>query len=729
MSARTLELLIEIGTEEIPSNMLRGLLPHFERGLTAALTQNGLLPEGAEAAPRALCAPRRLVYIAPAVRPAEADRVEEITGPPTRIAFDADGQPTRAALGFARGQGVSPDDLYRLQTKKGEIIAVKKHVAGRSAVQVLGEAIPELLRTLPQPKTMRWGAESFAFIRPIHWMLVLLGGEVVPVEVAGVQSGACTRGHRFRGNAAVEVQGVESYLAVMDEAAVIVDQDARAAAVAQGLADALARLDQEKGGRHVVSEGHADSRFLKEVSDLTESPRVEIGSFEERFLEVPAEVLVTAMEYHQRYFPIWREAEGGRALSNRFAVVTNMPPDASPEVVRGVVAGNERVLRARLADARFFFDDDRKRPLEGFIDELKGRIFLQGLGTMHDKVERMDRLAERFADILGGLAPCFAGDALKAQARRAARLAKADLGTEVVGEFPELQGIMGAHYARADGEAPDVACAVDEHYRPRFQGDEIPSTREGTIVSLADKLDSIVGAYALGLEPTGSQDPYALRRQAIGVIRVLLQDQATNSAHEARPLDLDARALITAAAESFGGEIVPDVQAVTERVVAFMLGRFKVMLQDAGRDTNRINAVLGTGSANVSDLVRRLDALDALSGSEDFEPMMIAFKRVMNISKDHADVGYTRERFTDGAEATLADAFEEMAPRFDAALAERDYPRALQQIVTLKPTIDGFFDEVMVMSDDEAVRANRLGFMRAIADRFRALADFTRVQV
>jgi len=730
MSGDTRELLLEIGCEEIPSNHLNNLHAELHQALVKKLTEARLLPDGET--PRSYSGPRRLVFVAPRVYPGQPDQTVEVQGPPVRIAYDANGAPTKAAEGFAKTQGVAVADLRRQVTPKGEVLVASRFVPGRTTSAILAEAVPEILRTLPQPKTMRWGAERFQFLRPIHWIVALLGGEVIPIEIAGVKAGDTTRGHRFRGNAPLTVADFSDYALMLRAAHVEFDADARADRIALGLREALASLGAApEGGQYRIREVQSDHDFLREVSNLTESPRVLVGSFDERHLAIPAEILVTAMKHHQRYFPIWLHADGtaghqGDKLLARFAVVTNLPADASPEVCRTVVAGNERVLRARLADAAFFFDDDRKRPLASFVEALKGRIFLQGLGTVYDKTARLEVLAAGLADRFSDLAPCFAGADLATRAVRAARLAKADLGTHVVGEFPELQGVMGRHYATADGEHADVCRAIDEHYQPRFAGDAIPSTREGTIVSLADKLDSITGAFALGLEPSGSQDPYALRRQAIGVLRILLQDGARGN-HAPVPLDLDLRGLVGLAADALGPTIVKDRAALVDKVIDFLLGRFRVKLLDEGHDNNLVSAALGTGSGNPADLSRRLAALEAIAGSPEFAPMMIAFKRVMNISKDHPGATYRRGLF-EAAETALADAFERMTIDFDGAMAERDYDIAIRAIVELKPAIDAFFDGVLVMADDPAVRANRLGLVRAVADRFRRFADFTRVQ-
>jgi len=644
-----------------------------------------------------------------------------------------------SALGeHSRTQGVGVADLERLDTAKGEVLAVRKHVPGRPAAELLAEALPELLRTLPQPKAMRWGAERFAFLRPLHWILALLGDQVIPATIAGVAAGRETRGHRFRGNQPLVVGDRAAYDATLAAHHVVPGLDARAASIAAQLeaaVDALAKAAPLPAGRqYQVREALADHDFLREVANLTESPRVLVGSFDPKHLEIPADILVTAMKHHQRYFPIWDAPLDGqgepRRLTNRFAVVTNLPGDAPDATCRTVVAGNERVLRARLADAAFFVGEDRKRPLASFVDALGGRIFLQGLGTVRDKVTRLEALSGGLCDLLAGLAPCFQGDAFKARARRTALLAKADLSTAAVGEFPELQGIMGRHYALAEGEEPAIAQAIDEHYQPRFAGDAIPATREGTVVSLADKLDSIVGAFALGLEPTGSQDPYALRRQAIGVLRILLQEGApTAGPHGPAPLDLDLDALVGAAADALGPDIVKDRAALVARVVEFLLGRFRVMLLEGGADANAIAAVLGTGVTRPVDLAARVAALQAIRGSADFEPMMVAFRRVMNITKDHADVAFARDGLEAPAELALADAFAAMSAPFDRAVAEHRYADALQAIVGLKPAIDRFFDEVLVMAEDPALRTNRLGLVRSIADRFRAFADFSRIQV
>ena len=735
MGNETFELLIELGCEEIPSNFLRGLLEPLGIALDKLLASNDI----AEGPGRVYGGPRRLVYHHGAVRREQASKTIEVSGPPVRVAYDAEAKPTKAAAGFARGQGVTVDDLYQVELPKGTFIACKTFIEGKSAATILGEGLPEVVRSMPQPKAMRWGANRFSFIRPVHWILALLGGEVLPVEIAGVTSSNETRGHRFRGNAPLAVASFADYQARMSEAEVIFDHEIRAEVVAAGLAERLAAYRAEDGSPDTATivDDKADMRFLQQVADLCESPRVTLASFEERFLKVPAEILETAMMHHQRYFPIWAD-DTRRALQNRFAVVTNVPPSASESVIDTVRAGNERVLRARLADAEFFFNEDRKRRLEDFVEDLKGRIFLQGLGTVFDKVTRLETLCKDFSELIAGVAPDYGDPATTERANRAARLAKADLASNVVNEFPELQGTIGRYYATADLEAPEVAVAVEEHYLPRFQGDAIPSSREGTLCSLADKLDSIAGAFALGLIPSGSQDPYALRRQAIGVLRILLQDAplapGADRQADSAAIDLDARALVEAAIAAitaFDLQLAPsdnERRRLANEVTDFLLGRFRVMLGELGHDKSLVNAILSGFSANVTDLTTRLFALEEIAGSPDFEPMMIAFKRVMNISKDHTDTSVDPALFESASEADLADAFDAMATRFDEAMEARSYAQALGLIAGLKPAIDGFFDGVMVMAEDPAVRANRLGFMRAIAERFGRFADFSRIQ-
>ncbi|MBM4372153.1 MAG: glycine--tRNA ligase subunit beta [Deltaproteobacteria bacterium] len=686
---RTAELLLEIGTEEIPARMAPEGLSMLEEGFRKALAALGV----GEIALRCFVTPRRLVLHAPALPVAQDDRTEEKRGPALSAAFGPDGAPTKAAEGFARSVGLTLDQLDRVETDKGAYLLARRTVPGRPLTDFLPGVVLETLQALRFPRAMRWGDEEVLFVRPVQWIVALFDGQVIPVTFGDVTAGRTTRGHRFHGAAALEVKDFAQYVATLEENGVMLDPGARAARIREG----LAAVERDTGLRVVPDEG-----LLLEVTHLVEHPVVLSGGFDPRYLELPRETLITSMRHHQKYFAV--EAADGR-LAPRFAVVANTTVKDPAVVVRG----NVRVLRARLEDAMFFLLEDRKRPLDGFLPDLEGQLFMKGLGTMAEKGRRLEALAALLA---GEVEP-----GLRDTVRRAASLAKADLATAMVFEFAELQGTMGREYARHHGEPEAVALAIWEHYLPRGAEDALPATTPGALVAVADRLDTLAGTFGLGLVPTATKDPYALRRAALGLLRILL----------ARGWSLPLSRLFRLALEGYGRDFGDPAEALVAKLVEFTGTRLRVHLA-AGHATELVDAVLAGGFEDVPDVARRVAAIEALRGRPDYEPLIVAFKRVLNITKKQ-DVAAAVDpaRFQDPQEGVLWTAFTEVSGGVDAACAAGEHGRALELLSSLKPVIDLYFDQVMVMCDDGALRANRLATMAAIGARFLKIADFTRI--
>lgn len=682
--------LLEIGTEEIPARMAPGGVAELEARFRKECESLRLPIDGV----RTAVTPRRLILVVRSIPQRQEDIVEDVVGPPAAVAFK-DGQPTKAAEGFARREGVELSALSIVETPKGPYVSARKHIQGRPVGALLSEALPRLLASMPWPKAMRWGRGGQPFVRPVHWIVALLGSEIVPFEFAAVKSGRTTYGHRFMAPQGITVTGPDALLSTLKRAHVLVDPEERRAIIKEQ----VAALGSAGGGRAIADDG-----LIEEVTHLVEWPHLTRGTFDASFLELPREVLVTSMRSHQRYFAL-ESADG--TLLNHFLVASNTLARDMGLVTRG----NERVLAARLSDAKFFFAEDRKRSLEEYVEPLSQRIFLAGLGTVREKAGRLVSLAGAVA------ASCAPGAATLAE--RAALLCKADLATHMVGEFPDLQGVMGREYARLAGEPEEVAVAIFEHYQPRFAGDAVPASDAGAIVAVADKIDSIVGCFGLGLIPTGTQDPYALRRGALGVINIFLD----------RGWSLPLRELIDHAIRAYDGRLKRSAAEVTDDVVEFFRGRLRSMLQsDCATDV--IEAVLATPDDVIVDLVAKVHALSSLRAREDFEPLAMAFKRVMNITKGQqiGPDGPAADLLESDQERTLLAETRRIGGEADRLLARRDFDGVLEALAQLKPSVDAFFDHVMVMVDDDAVRQNRLALLGEIRALFGNIADFGRIQ-
>jgi len=685
------ELLLEIGTEEIPARFIPPVLAEMQASFAKRLEQERI----GYGAVTTYGTPRRLALMATGVAERQAESTEEIMGPPKAVAFDAGGQPTAAAQGFARAQGVSVSDLAVVETERGPYVAVKKHAAGMATQERLAEWLPDWILGLSFPKSMRWGSLAITFARPIHWIVALWGTEVVPFTVGDITSGATSYGHRFQAPGPISLTSAEptAYMEALKEARVLVDPAARKARLEGELAGAGAAV----GGQVVPNEA-----LVEENTFLVEYPNLTVGNFEDKFLALPDEVLITAMREHQRYFSL--RGTDGKLLPHFIAVNNTLAKD--PVVVQ---QGHEKVLRARLSDAMFFFQEDRKVPLDKWVEELKGVVFHSKLGTSYEKMERFRSVARYLAE---HLLP-----SKMEQVSRAATLCKADLVSGMVGEFPVLQGIMGREYARLSGEAPEVADAIFAHYLPRHAGDVIPETLVGALVGMADRLDTICGCFGVGLQPTGAADPYGLRRQALAIINIL----ATHKMY------LDLPGAIGFALALLKDKLTQPVEQTAEEVLEFFRTRIQHMLTGEGNSFAVVEAVLSAAFTDVVEALAKVQALEEVRQGLDFAALAVAFKRVINISRDAEAVAVDTALFEAGAERDLFAAAELMEQRVNQALPARNYREVCKALADLKAPVDRFFDDVLVMAEDPRVRANRLALLVRISQTFLKMADFSRI--
>ena len=688
------ELLLEIGTEEIPSGYLESGLKELRRLAESYLRDNRIEMEGAL---YTYGTPRRLVLIGKAIADRQEDTIQELTGPPKKTAFDEEGNPTKAAFGFAKKQGVSVDELQLLETPKGEYLHFKRKMPGRPTIELLSEILPELIANIPWPKSMRWGIGGFSFVRPIHWMLALFYGEVIPFEVAGVRSGNKSRGHRFMAPQIMEIDDLQDYLRKMSEGSVVIDQKEREGEVEKAIITAA---------ETVSGTPMRDPELLSTVANMVEYPSAICGGFDKAFLNLPDPVLITAMKEHQRYFPI-RDRED-RLMPNFVAVNNTIARDES--IVR---KGHERVLRARLADADFFLKEDRKRPLENRLEDLKAVIYQAELGTSFAKVQRFTKLAEYLAK---QIAPEKIDDV-----RLAARLCKCDLVTDMVGEFPSLQGTMGEIYARLDGHPEDVCLAISDHYLPSQAESELPGSLIGSIVGMADRMDTIVGCFAVGLEPTGTADPYALRRHALGIIRII----------RAKKIGISLKDVVSKSGSILNEAISFDREKVVDRVLDFIKDRFKNLLLSEGIAHDFVEAVITIDFSFLNQIEERIVALRRFREiSKDFERLTISFKRIMNIVRGFEGTDKVNpDLFEHTSEENLWKTFQSVKDNVQKEIHRETYFDALNSIAELTGPVDEFFSDVMVMAEDVRIRENRLGMLKGLNQLFLQIADFSRFAI
>ncbi|MGD9888131.1 MAG: glycine--tRNA ligase subunit beta [Halothiobacillaceae bacterium] len=684
----THDLLIEIGTEELPPKALTTLANALADGITRRLHEAGLPPQGHIV----YAAPRRLAVLVQGLAERQPDREIERRGPAVNAAFDSEGRPSKALEGFARSCGVSVNELEELATDKGAWMVYRAQQPGQSAQALIPAMLAQALDELPIPKRMRWGAGETAFVRPLHWIVLLFGSEVIEAEIYGIHTGRMTRGHRFHHPEPLSVPAPGDYALLLESTGHVVADFATRRAMIRAQVESAA---SELGGHAVL-----DDDLLDEVAALTEWPRVVTGNFEPRFLDVPKEALISTMQGNQRYFPLLDAA--GKLLPH-FITVANID-SRDPAAVR---LGNERVIRPRFSDAEFFWREDRKQPLSANLESLKSVVFQQKLGTQFDKTERVVRLARHIAVLTGADMELTA---------RAALLAKCDLMSGMVGEFPELQGIMGRYLATHDGEQSDVAQALDEVYMPRRAGDELPATQVGQVLALAERLDTLVGIFAIGQGPTGAKDPFALRRAALGVLRILIECG----------LDLDLHALLAYAAEGLQAKV--DANKTVNTVFDFMLERLRAYIQDRGIRHDVFDAVLATRPLRPLDFERRAQAVNAFLALPQAEALAAANKRISNILKKvdgELPTIINDALLLEPAERELASRVQQLEAELAPLFAAGDYTAALSKLAHLREAVDAFFDNVMVMADDTALRDNRLALLNRMRALFLKVADIS----
>jgi len=701
---KRVELLFEVGCEEIPAGMLpkaeEELRTNIEKLLTAENLFGGVTVE-------TFSAPRRLTAWVRGLLAKQADVETEVTGPPKSVAYDSVGAPTRAAQSFAEKQRVHVSDLFLVQTPKGEYLAAKQIKLGRTAEQILAAVLPRAVHDLAWPRTMTWTSlDGARFIRPVRWIVALLDGKPLKVSVAGIPAGRTTRGHRFIGSSAIQVSNFPDYEKKLRSNGVLIRPAIRLQKIASEL-----EAHAKRGNYRV----HEDAALLKLVAYLNECPMVIQGNFDPAFLRLPDEILVTVMRGHQKYFAV--EKKNGE-LAPHFLAVINVDKDAK----RLIRAGHERVLRARFADAQFFWQSDQKCRLADYLPKLERVTYESRLGGYRDKVERIRAVARWLTEQWFNLGMVHAH---VAEADRAAELAKCDLATEMVREFTELQGIVGGLYARAQGESDEVADAVYDHYRPVGLDDPIPRNLTGCAVALADKLDSVVGCFAVGVVPTGSSDPYALRRAALGIVKIVLEKKLSVSLSLA--IGAAAKALLTHKPKR---GVTPDQEA---QVLDFLLDRAKFVFREReGFGYDEVSAVFRAGADDLVDAHKRLVALKAIRKSKNLEPLAVSFKRIRKILEKAGVApgdGYhvKPELFESAAERELHSAVRDAAAKVQTQKRAGKYQEALEVIASLRKAVDHFFDGVMVMAENEAVRNNRLGLLAELLREFTTVADFSEI--
>ncbi|NLS14314.1 glycine--tRNA ligase subunit beta [Vibrio sp. SM6] len=686
------EFLIELGTEELPPTQLRTLAEAFARNFENELNSAELTHQGVTW----YASPRRLALKVASLAEQQADKLVEKRGPAIAGAFDADGNPTKAAEGWARGCGITVDQAERMITDKGEWLLFKQQVKGQATAAIITELAAKALAGLPIAKPMRWGNKTTQFIRPVKTLTMLMGSDLIEGEILGVHSTRTIRGHRFMGEREFTIDSADQYPAILlERGKVMADYEARKAII---LADA------QKAAEAIGGIADLDDDLVEEVTSLVEWPVVLTATFEESFLKVPAEALVHTMKGDQKYFPIYAYGEDKKLLPN-FIFVSNI----ESKEPRYVIEGNEKVVRPRLADAEFFFNTDRKSKLIDRLPLLENAIFQKQLGTIKDKTDRITELAGYIAEQIGA-------DVEKSQ--RAGLLAKCDLMTSMVFEFTETQGVMGMHYARHDGEAEEVAVALNEQYMPRFAGDELPSNGVSAAVAMADKLDTIVGIFGIGQAPKGS-DPFALRRASLGVLRIIVE----------YGYNLDLVDLVAKAKSLFGARLTND--NVEQDVIEFMLGRFRAWYQDEGFSVDTIQAVLARHPTKPADFDQRVKAVSHFRELDAAEALAAANKRVGNILAKFegqlaSDVNLAL--LQEDAEKALAQDVAVMSEALEPAFSTGNYQDALNQLANLREPVDAFFDNVMVMADDEALKINRLTLLNDLRNLFLQIADISLLQ-
>ncbi len=685
------DLLIEIGTEELPPKALAGLSRAFEQGIYEGLQGASLKPDSIQR----YAAPRRLALLLKQVPAAQEDQDTLKRGPALAAAFGEDGCPTKAAQGFARSCGVEVEELDKLETDKGSWLVYKLFEKGRTLQELLPDIVRQALAELPIPKRMRWGSGSVEFVRPVHWIVLLYGDAVIKATILGIDADRYTQGHRFHHPEAIYISEPTAYLPLLEtEGHVLADLTARREAIKTQVIEQGKQL----GGTAVI-----DADLLDEVTALVEWPVALSGKFDDAFLEVPTEALISSMQDHQKYFPV-KDSKG--KLLAHFITVANI----ESRDMNQVRAGNERVIRPRLADAKFFWDQDLKHKLVERAEELKNMVFQKKLGSLFDKQQRLVKLATDISSQIEGN---------PAWAQRAAALCKCDLLSQMVCEFPELQGIMGRYYANHDGEPGEAAQAIEEHYWPAFAGDNLPASKTGQALALADRIDTLTGIFAIGQQPTGAKDPFGLRRAALGVVRILIEQK----------LDLDLEALLHKAASNLDPAL--NANSVIPAVFDYIMERLRAYYSDQGVAIDQFEAVLSRRPTRPLDFHQRIEACKTFREMPEAASLAAANKRIRNIlrkAQEHIPERYERSRLLEEPELQLADTLDRVSQRVTPLFDKGDYNAALKQLASLREPVDSFFDQVMVMADDKDLRINRLALLQSMNKLFLRVADFSHWQ-
>ena len=683
----TKDFLVELGTEELPPKALKKLSNAFTQGILDGLNEAGIT----YGETKSFAAPRRLALKISNLALQQADKEIEKRGPSKKAAFDDQGQPTRALLGFTGSLGIEPDALEEMETPKGAWLIYRSVEPGKTTSELIGDIVAQSLAKLPIPKRMRWGAQKEEFVRPVQWVLMLLGSDVVPGETLGIKHGNTTRGHRFMSSGELVIQQAEDYeITLRDQGKVIADYEARKAIIKSG----VEQIAKTVNGLAII-----DEDLLDEVNSLNEWPTPLLGNFDHAFLSVPAEALISSMAEHQKYFHVLGDDQ---KIMPHFITISNIESKDPAQVI----SGNERVIRPRLSDAAFFFETDKKTTLESKRDALKNIVFQTKLGTVYDKTERVSKLAQRIAKAI---------DSDENLALRAGQLAKSDLVSEMVLEFTDLQGIMAYDYALHDGEPEDVALALNEQYMPKQAGGELPRTLTGCAVAIAEKLDSLVGLFGINQPPTGTKDPFALRRASLGILRIIVEKQ----------LNLDLKELISWAIAEHSNLENQDLES---QLLDYLLDRFRAWFDDAGISAEVFLAVHARRPTKPVDFDKRIRAVAAFNALPQAAALAAANKRVSNILAKN-ETGLTADLdnalLSEAAEQQLATELSQLKTKVEPMFAAGDYAQALNSLASLQDAVDAFFDNVMVMAEDEAVRNNRIALLDQLRSLFLQAADIS----
>lgn len=680
-------LLYEIGVEEMPSRFVQSTLDQLVSGLKSRLEEKRVAFEDIDT----FATPRRLILVVKGLADRQADLEEEVKGPAKKISIAEDGSFTKAAQGFMRGKGLSESDVYFKDLNGTEYIFATIREEGKDTDEVLMEVLPEIVKSVVFPKSMRWGGKNMRFVRPIRWLVALHNDKVVPVDLEGIIASNVTVGHRFLGAKSIEVSSIEDYFKKLEENFVVYDQDLRKDMIRKQIDQVAASI----GGKVEM-----DEELLDEVTYIVEYPTAFYGEFDKSYTELPKEVVKTPMKAHQRYFPVVGEDSN---LLPYFIAVRN----GNDYKIENVKAGNEKVLEARLADAKFFFNEDRQHDLEYYRNKLNTVVFQEKLGTLLDKSERIYNIAKVYGKEV---------DVNIEDLESAAYYAKADLVTNMVFEFDELQGYMGMQYSKLEGKNDTVSKAIYEHYMPRFNGDTVPSTMEGAILSIIDKMDTIAGFFAIGIQPTGSADPFALRRQCIGILTILLE----------KNIEIDVARLASISLDQYSS-VEFDKDSVIDNIIEFFNERTKNMFKDMGIRYDVVEAVLASDEKNISDLYVRAEAMNKWIDRDSLTDMLVAFNRVSNLAEGAETDKIDQALLLEDVEKELYDNFKDVASKISDLMDQKEYTKSLDAFASLKPAVDNFFDNVMVMSDNPKLRTNRLALLKNISDSMLKVCDLTKI--